>query len=375
MKILMLLSNPYIVDPRVSHEANALVSAGHKVTVIVWDRNHLYPSEATINGVRVVRFHNSWLMRILPHDLLRNPFWWMHAARKGVELFKNGFDFDVVHCHDLDTLSSGFFLKKKFNVKLVYDAHEIFGYMIEKDMPSFVVWFSFLMEKKLLKNVDDIITVDVGYASYFEESSDKPITIIRNCKDIITKEYIPPSNNKFSVVYIGTLAASRFFPDVLSVFEDIEDVQFIIAGKKEGLYDEVESLAKKLKNVTFLGTIPVTDVVPLTLKCHVVLCLFDPSIRMNQIGSPNKLFEAMVCGRPIIVTKGTHSGKIVDELQMGLSIDFSEESLKNAVRTLHDDPQLCKTYGRNALKAGLTEYNWPQQQKKLLDLYQKLKSK
>ena len=57
-------------------------------------------------------------MKVLPHDLFRNPFWWWHAFKKGVNLYKKGFNFDVVHCHDLDTLAAGVWLKKKLGVKL-----------------------------------------------------------------------------------------------------------------------------------------------------------------------------------------------------------------------------------------------------------------
>lgn len=370
----MILSNPFMVDPRVYKEAKALVDVGHEVSVIVWDRKKTYEKEDTVDGIRLFRIHNKGLMKLLPHDLLRNPLWWWKAYKKGLNLHKDGFDFDVVHCHDLDTLAAGVLLKKKFNVKLVYDAHEIFGYMIEQDMPSVVVKFAFLMEKWLLCFVDQLITADVGYAAYFEQLGESPV-IIRNCKDIIIDSYVPPTHETFSVVYIGTLSKSRFFPDVLSVADKIDNVTFVIAGKKEGLFEIVESLAETVNNVEFLGTIPLKEVVPLTLKSHVVLCLFDPSNRLNQIGSPNKLFEAMVCGRPIIASKGTYSGKLVEDLKIGIAIDFSEKSLIRAVKKLRDDPELCEKFGRNALNAAFSEYNWENQEKKLIQVYDELNNK
>jgi glycosyltransferase involved in cell wall biosynthesis len=364
-----------MVDPRVYNEAKALVDAGYEVSVIVWDRKKNYRKEETVDGIQLFRIHNTGLMKALSHDLLRNPLWWWKAYKKGIELYNDGFDFDVVHCHDLDTLTTGVLLKKKLSVKLVYDAHEVFGYMIEKNMPNMIVLFSFIMEKKLLNIVDQIITADVGYKQFFEKISEKPITIVRNCKNIITETYIPPSKKKFSVVYIGTLSKSRFFPELLTYFSNIKDVDFIVAGKTEGLYEDVASLSKSIQNVIFLGTIPFKQVVPLTLECHVVLCLFDASNRLNQIGSPNKLFEAMVCGRPVIASKGTYSGKLVEELQMGLSIDFSQNNLKGVIEKLRDTPELCERFGRNALKAGLSEFNWPNQEKNLVHLYNELNDK
>jgi glycogen synthase len=126
-KVLMILSKEFSTDPRVNKEAATLIENGYEVTVICWDRKNSSLSEEVVNNIKVVRLANSLFMNMLPHDLLRNPLWWWHAFKKGVELYNKGFDFDVVHCHDLDTLFAGVLLKQKLGVKLVYDAHEIFG--------------------------------------------------------------------------------------------------------------------------------------------------------------------------------------------------------------------------------------------------------
>ena len=74
MKILMPLSNPFMVDPRVSREAKSLVNNGHEVTVIVWDRKNDYSEHEIVDNVNLIRIHNKGLMKSLPNDLFRNPF-------------------------------------------------------------------------------------------------------------------------------------------------------------------------------------------------------------------------------------------------------------------------------------------------------------
>jgi glycosyltransferase involved in cell wall biosynthesis len=367
----MLLSNPFLVDPRVSKEAKSLVDNGHEVTVIVWDRKGAYPPEDKIDGVRIIRIHNSFLMKCMPNDLFRNPLWWRKAYKKGRELYKTSqFRFDAVHCHDLDTLQAGVWLKKKLGIKLIYDAHEIFGYMIARDMPKLIVDVAFLMEKRLIKNAAHVITVDDGYAKYFRMITDKPLVIVRNCKDIIGN-YQPPSRKDFSIVYIGSLVRSRFFPQILYVVAGIREVKLVIAAKKEALYYEVEKLAKKIMNIEFLGTISVDKVIPLTRECHVVICIFNPNNQLHRIGSPNKLFDAMVTGRPIIVTKGTHAGEVVEKEKCGLTIEFTEKSLEAAIKKLRDNPKLCEELGKNGLKAAMENYNWETEEKKLIAIYNK----
>lgn len=367
MKILMLLSNPFMVDPRVYKEAKSLTDNGHKVTVIVWDRKNDYSEHEVVDNVNLIRIHNKGLMKLLPNDLFRNPFWWRIAYKKGLELYKaNQFKFDVVHCHDLDTLWAGVWLKKKLGIKLVYDAHEIFGYMISRNMPKIVVNASFLIEKRLVKNVDHIITVNEPLENYFKSLTHKPITIVMNCKDLINEEYQPPKNDVFTICYIGVLHRSRMFPEIVDIIGSMKGVRFVIAGKKENLYEEVKERCKKYDNVEFLGAIPFNEVIPKTLESDVVVCMVDPNDLNNRIAIANKQFEAMACGRPIICTKKTYSGDMTDELKCGLTIDYDENALRDAIIKLRDSPELCEKFGKNALKAAKEKYNWRSQEKKLI---------
>lgn len=372
IKILMILSNPFMVDPRVYKEAKALVDAGYSVSIIVWDRHKNYQPKDTIDGILVERIHNKGLMKILPHDLFRNPMWWRIAYKKGIELYKNGFKFNVVHCHDLDTLRTGVWLKKELGIKLVYDAHEIFGHMISINMPKFVANFAFRMEKKLVRYVDHIITVNKPLQKYFESISDHPITIVMNCKDLISKKYTPPKNDVFTLSYIGLLHKSRMFPELVDIIGTIDDVRFVIAGKEENLYNEVKKRCEKYNNITFLGSIPFSQVIPKTLESDAVVHMVNPEDFNNKIGLANKQFEAMVCGRPIIVTKKVYAGELTEKLQCGLVVGFSKESLKEAIIKLKDNPELCKKLGENGLKAAIEAYNWEKQKIELLNVYKKL---
>lgn len=371
MKILMLLSNPFMVDPRVHKEAKALVDEGNEVTVVVWDRRGEYGQEDVVDGIRIVRIHNTGLMKVMPNDLFRNPLWWRRAYKKGLELHKNGFDFGVVHCHDLDTLQSGVWLKKKIGCKLVYDAHEIFGYMISRDMPKIIVNAAFWMEKRLIRNVAHIITVNEPFEDYLKSISDKPITIVMNCKDLIS-DYQPPKSNIFTIVYIGILHRGRFFPQLVDIIGNIDGVKFIIAGKKENIYEEVKERCRKYDNVEFLGTIPFNEVIPKTLKSNAIIAIIDPKDVGDRWATLNKQFEAMVCGRPIICTEGTYSGETTDQLKCGLTVGYNGKSIKEAIINLRDNPKLCEELGKNGLKAAKEKYNWKNQREKLLKIYEEI---
>ena len=370
MKILMILSKEFTVDPRVYKEAKSLVEAGHQVTVLMWDRIGENEKESVIEKIKVIRLQNTGFMNILPNDLFRNPLWWRMAYEKGVHLHKNVFVFDVVHCHDLDTLFAGVLLKQKLGVKLVYDAHEIFGYMISRDMPQCIVKFAFLMEKVLVKKVDNIVTVNEPLEKYFKSIvRKKPITVVMNCKDLILNEYDPPRNDVFTLCYIGILHKNRMFPEIVDTIGMMNEIKFIIAGQKENLYESVKFRSKKYSNVHFLNTIPIARVIPTTLESDAIICMINPSDLNDKIALPNKLFEAMVCGKPIICTKGTYAGDLTEKLNCGLVVDYNPDAIKEAVLKLKNNPKLCEILGKNGLMAAKREYNWEAKKLILIKLY------
>ena len=370
----MLLSNPFMVDPRVHKEAKALVDNGHEVTVIVWDRRHEYEPEDVVDGIRLIRIHNKGLLRLMPNDLFRNPIWWRKANKKGQELYKNDFEFDVVHCHDLDTLQAGVWLKEKLGIKLVYDAHELWGYLIENDVSKFVVKKAFYMEKKLIKNTDYIITVSQPFLEYFKTITDKPITLVMNCKDLKYKQYQPPEEKKFTLIYIGGMKKQRFFPEIIDIMGNLENVQLILAGKTENLYYQMKEYSKKYSNIKFLGTLPTKEILPSTRLSHATFIIMDPTSKHYQKTLFNKQFEAMVTGRPIIITKGTFAGRMTEELKCGITVEYNKKSVKKAIISLRDNPELCQELGKNALKVAKDKYNWETEKKKLLSVYKEMKA-
>jgi glycosyltransferase involved in cell wall biosynthesis len=88
----------------------------------------------------------------------------------------------------------------------------------------------------------------------------------------------------------------------------------------------------------------------------------------------NKQFEAMVCGRPIICARGTYSGEVTEQEEVGLTVEYTEEALKQAIIKLRDNHGLREKLGRNALEAAITKYNWQNEEVKLLELYKRLKN-
>ena len=357
----MLVSNDVVRDTRVLQEARSLVRGGVDVTIVGWDREGAHPAaELSLNGIDVRLLRSTALMKIAPSMVLKSTLWWRSAYR-----LASAVSFDLVHSHDLDTLQTGARLKAKTGAPLLFDAHEIFAYMIEGDYPKAVVDYANRMEKRLLKQVDHVITVNERLREHYAARTEKPVTVVMNCREEVAAKYTPPANDVFTVLYIGNLHRSRFILDLVEVVQGMKGVRLHIGGEKE-LAERTRGLCAKDARTTFMGKVPNDEVMRHTAAADVVFCMFDPANRNNQVGSPNKIFEAMAAGRPVIVTKGILSGDIVERERCGLAVDYSRAALRGALERLRDDRPLTEELGRNGLAAARREYNWGVQEKRLL---------
>jgi len=365
MRILMVVSNEVVHDPRVLKEAHALQEAGHHVTCIGWDRSGKGEPYEERGGLAILRVRTDAIMRALGRDLFRLPLWW-RRARKLAEAQ----DFDVVHCHDLDTLPVGVDLKRARGTLLVYDCHEVFGFMIENDVPRLVVDRSFRTERRLAPQADLLITVNDAVKQYIDGISGRNAVVVRNCSDVVLETYRPPPK-PFTIIYLGGLMRSRFILPAIEVVAQMPDVRLLIGGRHH-LTAAVKAACARHPNTRFLGMVPSDRVFPMTVDAHVVLSMFDPAYRINQVGLPNKIFEAMAAGRPCLVTKGLWMAELVEREDCGLAVPYTEAGFRDAVERLRADPALVDRLGRNGLAAAKREYNWDHEKRTLLSGYQDL---
>lgn len=360
MNIGMLVSNEVVRDTRVLLEARGLARHGHRVRIVGWDRFDPSVTDGPIgDGVEIALVRTRGVMGAVKSSVFRNPLFWRRAYR-----LARRWPADVWWAHDLDTLPAGVWLQKATRRPLVYDSHEAFAEMIRDDYSRRVVRIAERLEDRLLRAVDHVVTVDAALGEHYRAFG-IPVAVVMNCREDVADRWTPPTEQEFTVLYVGTFHRQRFVFEIIRAVQETKGVRLKIGGYK-ALSGEVRRACEASPRTTFLGPVPQADVLPLTRECHLVCAVLDPANVNNRMRTPNKVFEALAAGRPLLASNGTRSGDIVASVGCGMTIANRVDACKEALETLRDDPELQREFGEAALRAAKGEYSWATQERKLL---------
>jgi glycosyltransferase involved in cell wall biosynthesis len=371
----MLLSNPFRPDPRVHREAKALVGAGYSVTILCWDREQKYPAKETVDGIR--------LIRLGPGSSFENTKTFLRTIRefwKAARQEMAAMEIDIIHAHDLDTLAPAVKEARKRKIPLVYDSHEIYHEMAGERLSGFMVKLLRAYEKRMVRKPDVLITVNEAIEKIFRGFGARNTHVIMNCHprimvnplDAETLEEKLAMKRRFAL-YIGVLEPNRQLLELARAHASSTDNFALVYGGYGSLAGQIESLAESSNGrIRFLGRVPPHTVPVYNELAHVLFATYDPALRNNRLGAPNKLFESMNSGRPIIVSTGTYAGQVVEETGCGLTAEYDGHSALVSIQKLLNDDELYSRCSRAGKMAYEKQYNWEIQEKRLLAIYSNL---
>ena len=171
---------------------------------------------------------------------------------------------------------------------------------------------------------------------------------------------------------MGLLQVERGLFEMLNVLSRHPNWRLDLAGFG-GDEKAIADMARGMPNVTFHGRVAYPVALALSQAADVLFATYDPSIPNHRYSSPNKVFEAMMLGKPIIVAYNTNMDRIISTANAGLVVTYGDEdALEAALIKLANDPSLRTQFGKNARASYQQTYSWPVMESRLQKLYGEL---
>jgi glycosyltransferase involved in cell wall biosynthesis len=239
---------------------------------------------------------------------------------------------DLIFANDLDTLPAAFLAAKLRNKRLIYDTHEYYT-----ETPELVhrpitqaIWRT--IENFIFPRLTDIITVNESIAKLYGDKFNKKVHVCRNIPlsvastPHIKKEDLGISSDKKVIIYQGALNVGRGLEWILEAMPLIENAILLIIGEGD-IRKKLQQLTKKLgveNKVVFLGRIDSNKLTEYTRLADIGLCLLEKKGLSYYYSLPNRVFDYINAGVPILATDFPEITKIVETYKTGMLINHYE---------------------------------------------------
>lgn len=393
-KVIFLHISGYLYPiPRVHIMAEALAKQDYDVTVICVDKD-IDSDCYELNNVKIYNINKKIITKSNGYnniyELLKN------IKRAVIEIEPQP---DLIQIFSPLLIPLSFYLKTKFGCKLIYDCYEFWlgsALTSRKYHSGLIYLFADLLGSICIdgiiyvydKNPTRKIFRTIGNNICRKKSKD---CVIYNIPDteIIPKKIEPKcikidlfgKDRYFIIGYLGLVMQFKGYETAIKSMAYLDDnFRLLIIGDaidpcfKEKINDLIAK--KKLESkIIFTGIIPHSEALKYTKICDVGLLLFDDTY-WTKYSTPNKLFEYMSLGVPIIGTDIPNISYFINKYQCGITLSKNNpEFLAANVREINKKKNILKNYSINGEKAFTNNFTKESQMQKLIELYSDLLQK
>lgn len=370
--ILIFRSNGVDPDSRVEKEANSLKKAGYQVTIFAWDRssNHkLLSSIKKLEDTEVERisFGGKALFGAGKKSLLSYIGFQISIA---LFIVKKRKSYDIGHFCDFDTAFTGSIISKILGKKYVFDMFDT----VISDPKSIFDKVIHQLENRIINNADVTIICSEMRRRQICESNPRKLEIIHNTPtdalDVLCeREDFDFCQNKVKLSYIGVLQKNRLIEALLTVISNNKNYELHIAGFGE-LENIVKQFANKYENIIYYGKVEYKKTLEIEKFCDIIPALYDPIITNHRYAAPNKFYEALMLGKPLIMVKGSGMSEYVEKYDIGEVIPPTLEGLAQGIERLVQKKTKWDNMRRRERKIYNNHFSWDIMESRLLKIYE-----
>ena len=350
--IHLLRCNSILADSRVLKYISFYKKSRLKYRIIGWDRTGegvkidnaiLYQkiSGYRIGGFKAAYYRTMWMWFVIK-TLCKEP------------------KVEKIHACDLDTVFPAVLYKMLFNRKatVIFDVFDWFSDNLGDQNPIIRTVFKF-MEKVSVKHSDYILICELERREQIPYKLKKIPLVLPNIPSFNEYGFLTENkeykfdNNLFTFAYVGGFIYDRFLMELLQMSEEGR-INLLMAGYgDEDIYQKCLSLQGK-PNFKYMGKVDYKKGLNIMYNADVIYAMYCKISRNNIFAAPNKYYEAMLLGKPIVSTKGTLLEKKITQNQVGYLIEENIDELRNLISSLNKEE--IERYGKNARELWENKY-------------------
>lgn len=243
------------------------------------------------------------------------------------------------------------------------------GGLNNKLLIKLALWF----EKTIYKNAIHIVALSPGMLDGVvkRDIHSKKVSMIPNMskidvfgsrdKDVSLFDKLKLKPNTFKIVYFGAMGIANGMDYIIEGIKNLKDnkeIEFVFMGggaTEPVLKDKCEKL--DIKNTHFIGGFALEELSEIVNLCDISLVTFA-DLPILATNSPNKLFDSLSAGKPIIVNSPGWTKDLVEIHECGLFVDpKNPQDLANKIIYLKENPEIAKKMGLNSRKLAETKYD------------------
>lgn len=368
--VIVVLGSLLDRDTRATKIINSLTIQGYAVNLLSWNQgfnsSRSERSEAGVIDREIqMKLRAQWGAAVY----LTLPIWWLF-----VFFWLMVIKWDIAHAIQITSALPAVIAGRIKRKPVIYDLLDVYedSIAIPIQLRNLLVY----IDKVIMRLASAVILADNEEVNEVDGIPNENIVVIYDSPKTTRKlESSHEYGQSFNLFFAGLLIRKKALNlnNAFKSIENLTDVKITIAGYGD-LVDEINKWEKKMPSqIKFIGEISHSEVLERSLSADALFILRDPIVRVNKYICGSKVLESMMCGRPIIVNKGTSTSKIVEQVNCGIIVDAHNiKEIKNAILRLKNDKDFCEKLGENGKRAYELHYNWDIMEKRLLNLYEKL---
>lgn len=339
--ILLTRTNEIFSSPRIEKYISYFEKNNIRYIVIGWDR-----ANKGLERNNTIYFKLKSGFNIGGAKATLNKIRWMYFLFK--QLIKNSKNITLIHAFDLDTAFPAVIFKMFVNrkVKVIFDICDWTSATLYNQNKLILSVFK-KMESLSIKHSDEVIICEPERIEQIPCKLNKKELVVPNIPAFNDISFLKQDdkykfdNENITLSYVGGFAHCR---NLNELFEAVKSNKFnlLIAGYgSKDLEDKCMELSC-LENVKYFGKVDYKEGLNIMYNSDIIYAMYSKINPNHFYAAPNKYYEAMMLGKPIISTKGINMEKKILDNKIGYIIDESSDELLNLIVNINKNDLLFK---------------------------------